>query len=395
MEFNRALSPFPFTIGKLNNISSPGYRDTDTFANILHRIAEYIAEQQIPEIQEIMNKCLEEFQKGVTNAENTVIASKEEWQQLFDTFMGNVTAEIKRLNDESISEMVEDPKTLTGIALRLHFADKAVQTLTETGRLSQSNLDTRYTNKTSNDITVAGINTEIGKSNTEIGLLKTRATNLETWKGTATTDISAKIPLTQRATASGVATLDTTTRIPSDQLRETSKRGTYLARPAANTVPNGYTYHAYDVMESYISDGAGWFLTNYGGIFGTAKILNKFESRNNGPIVGGLDVPGMNVTFTAGSRPIEIALSATLSNTFGNCMTTAAVMVDGVFANLFLKSWQGAIAEKWMSVSGERIQSYAPGSVHTAKVQLWWDDNSGSGAKALMDAHSTLTIRSV
>lgn len=386
MVINRQITPFPHLMGQLNGISPLTYRDGATFLKTLEELIRFIQEGQTPEIQAILDKAFEDFQKGITNAENTIIKSKLEWQQFFDDFIAHFQDEIKLLNDQVISDLADNPTTKTGSSLRHLFADKSIQTLVETGRLSQLVMDAQYANKTDTTNSLTTTNNNVSGIGTRVGAL-------ETWRGTATTDIAAKIPSAQRAAANGVATLDSTTRIPNNQLRETSSRGTYLNRPAANTVPNGYTYHAYDVMESYISDGLGWFITSHGGIFSTVKLGQSFSTTNNGPIVGGADVPGMSITFTAGGQPIEFDLSVTLANSAGNAMTTAAVMVDGSFIGLFAKAYQYSPAEKWLSVNVSRVKSFTPGSVHTAKVQLWWDDNTGGSARAIMDANSTFTIK--
>lgn len=51
--------------------------------------------------------------------------------------------------------------------------------------------------------------------------------------------------------------------------------GTYLTRPAANAVPPGSTYFAYDALGTWLSDGSQWFLIAQRPAFGAASILGQ------------------------------------------------------------------------------------------------------------------------
>jgi len=51
--------------------------------------------------------------------------------------------------------------------------------------------------------------------------------------------------------------------------------GTYLSRPAANTVPIGSTYFAIDALGTWLSDGTQWILIDQRPAFGAASILNS------------------------------------------------------------------------------------------------------------------------
>jgi len=51
--------------------------------------------------------------------------------------------------------------------------------------------------------------------------------------------------------------------------------GTYLSRPAANAVPPGTVYFAYDALGTWLSDGSQWLLIAQRPAFGAASILNS------------------------------------------------------------------------------------------------------------------------
>lgn len=114
--------PFPFIMQPLTQITPFSYRDGMTYAKTLEEFGWYLTESVIPEFNTKMDEILANFQAGITNAETTIINTKAEWQALFDAFMAAINEELAALNDAAVSELVNDPESLTGDALRDNFA---------------------------------------------------------------------------------------------------------------------------------------------------------------------------------------------------------------------------------------------------------------------------------
>jgi len=112
---------FPFNVGPLNNIQPFTYRDQTSHMAMLEKLRVYINDVLRPEFNDEMQRIIDKFQEGLTNAENTVTNSLADWTARFDQFMEDVTAEIALLNDEAVKDLLNDALSETGVAIRQLF----------------------------------------------------------------------------------------------------------------------------------------------------------------------------------------------------------------------------------------------------------------------------------
>lgn len=138
---------FPFRIKPLTNITPFTYRDGMTYLELLYSLRGYVTESLVPQFDNRMARIIAEFNAGIANAETTIIATREEWQAIFDAYTADVTASLMALNDAAMSELVNQPDSQTSNALEALFAPASLAELAETGRLSQLALDNAYAAK--------------------------------------------------------------------------------------------------------------------------------------------------------------------------------------------------------------------------------------------------------
>lgn len=371
------ITPYLNGIAPLTNVTPFTYRDGTTYLEVLQGLVDYVNTSLVGQVDDQLTGIITQLNTSLTAATTHFDTTAGTWTTQFNAYMVNVNASLQALNDHAMATLINAPASETAVALAALYGSKTVQdgitALTTTGRLSSATLAGQFST----------IQTQVDTLNTLVGTGRLSSTTLDG-------RFNALIPLTQKGAASGVATLGGDSLVPSVQLPAPSGRGTYLSRPAANTVRAGFTYNAYDVLETYYSDGTSWFLISHGGVFGSVQNGTKFDTGNYGPSVGGADVPGMAVTFTAGTQRVKATLAADLSNTFANAMTTAGLMLNGSFFGFFVNSWSDAIDSKWRShTKSMLLPPLTAGSVNTVKVQLWTAINSGG--HALMDGYDPVT----
>ena len=86
-----------------------------------------------------------------------------------------------------------------------------------------------------------------------------------------------------------------------------TKWGTFAARPAANTMPAGGLYFCTDTPDVFLSNGSAW--SAYGSSGQMLAYAESVPMVSNDSVTPGL-VNGFQVTFVAGSRPVEVVLNA-------------------------------------------------------------------------------------
>lgn len=121
MVFSNA-TPYPYTIQPLSNISPFTYRDGITYLEKLERMRQWLNDTLVPDFNAGIANAIAEFQTGIQNSVNDVIATRDEWDAFFNAFMANIEAELKALNDSAVGALVGDPVSVTGSALRKNFA---------------------------------------------------------------------------------------------------------------------------------------------------------------------------------------------------------------------------------------------------------------------------------
>ena len=153
---NTGLRPFPYIMTPLNNITPFTYRNGTQMLEILVKFEHYLTETLVPEFDKTINDAFKDFQAGLTNAENTIIANKEEWQASFDAFMADISNTLQGLNDQAMSDLIKNPTSKTSIELAKIYAKitsvntaiaavelrtTAIETILNTGRLSTTEIN--------------------------------------------------------------------------------------------------------------------------------------------------------------------------------------------------------------------------------------------------------------
>ena len=114
---------FPYIMRPLTNITPFTYEDGTTYLEILTLLDTYIRKMG-PDVDVKLKELFEEFQKGITNAENTIIKEREEWKKLFDDFMADIVVQLEALNDQAVANLVNRPESKLSGALNSKFVGK-------------------------------------------------------------------------------------------------------------------------------------------------------------------------------------------------------------------------------------------------------------------------------
>ncbi|WP_022886345.1 hypothetical protein [Glaciibacter superstes] len=163
--------------------------------------------------------------------------------------------------------------------------------------------------------------------------------------------------------------------------------GTYAARPAASTVPDGTIYYCTEIEEAYRSTGSAWVVVGHGGSeLGYAE-STAFFSTSTTTLV---DVPGLTITFKAGTRPVELRCDANVANENGVVETILSMRL-GATEKARIET-RGGGTDLWHSVSRRvRVSGLTPGASYVYKVQV----KSGTdaiGARVSGDATNPMGI---
>lgn len=155
---------------------------------------------------------------------------------------------------------------------------------------------------------------------------------------------------------------------------------TYASRPA----PTDYDrviFHATDVKESYVSDGATWTLLPSGG-----NELGYAETTVTFNVAAGAtaDVPGMSTTVTVGESDINVSFGGTMVMNFvaPGEYANLILYVDGVYTSQILVR---AIGDFILGTRSVRLSGFTPGSSHTFKLGL--QSIGGAGAQLAANAN--------
>lgn len=319
------LSAFPVLMSPVTNISPLTYRDASTFLEQLTQLSEWLEETLVPETNTALANAVTEMQAAISNAENTTTAALQEWNGRFDQYSADLSAQVAAVQDAAVKVMVENAAGPTGTAIRALIPD------------------------------LTPLNTSMTQAETDIDTLQTDVTELET----------GKVAVTEKGAANGVATLDAGSKIPNTQLPAPSGSGNLSARPAADTVPEGFTYYALDTRETYRRNGAAWVSVGKGGRLGSASIVTTFETTSTALV----DVTGLAVTFTAGSGIAKITLSGEASQTVNDGSVILVIEVNGEDSGHVPITFPTANTSSAFTRVVEKTTLIA-GNVYTAKVKM-------------------------
>ena len=130
------LTPFPYTMTPMVNISPLSYRDAMTYAAELENIKQYLGTTLPTDLDTRLDEYLTSYQEGIANAEATVDAAKTEWDTRYDAFIANFTDQVKLLNEAAVAGMVPagavHDALLTLIDAEIAVATAANHTYTDT-----------------------------------------------------------------------------------------------------------------------------------------------------------------------------------------------------------------------------------------------------------------------
>lgn len=107
MAFTKA-QPFPYEIGALTNISPLTYRDGHTYLEILEKLRRWLNETLVPDFNAGIDNAIDEFQKGIANAEARVVESEEMHKKLIAdaiTYINTNVADLTKYVDVSVEGM--------------------------------------------------------------------------------------------------------------------------------------------------------------------------------------------------------------------------------------------------------------------------------------------------
>lgn len=104
------------------------------------------------------------------------------------------------------------------------------------------------------------------------------------------------------------------------------------------------------------------------------------------------DVPGMQVTFVAGTRPLAVTLEAMLTDDTAGQEVRALILLDGTQIGFI--AYTPTVANRWGTLSRTvRLPQMPAGSTHTIRVQV---GRSGSTGTAMfggdVQSPSSLTV---
>lgn len=92
-----AVYPFPWKILPMANISGMTYQDAATFVTELETLKSFVNESLIKDVNDVFADAAAQYQAGVTNAENAMLA-----------FIANFTDELKTINNNAVTGMLNE-----------------------------------------------------------------------------------------------------------------------------------------------------------------------------------------------------------------------------------------------------------------------------------------------
>ena len=102
------LEPFPYHKGEL-------------YVELLDRLAKYVTDQLHPNLRETVEHMVEELEQILALQHNKYVEGIQDFQRIHDAFMEDVNSALMALNDNAVSDLVEDPGTALGKSLREIF----------------------------------------------------------------------------------------------------------------------------------------------------------------------------------------------------------------------------------------------------------------------------------
>ena len=99
------LEPFPYHKGEL-------------YVELLDRLAKYVTNQLHPNLRETVEEMVEELEQILALQHGKYVEGIQDFQRIHDAFMTDVNSALMALNDNAVSDLVEDPGSRLGQTIR-------------------------------------------------------------------------------------------------------------------------------------------------------------------------------------------------------------------------------------------------------------------------------------
>lgn len=159
------ITGFPLNINPLNNITPFTYRDGLTYLEVLESFRCYINDSLIPQLEAndvALNDAWADEVTAMIDAVNLALttqatgvneALEAQIIQFNEALSNAMTASVQ---DPIVSAIMEDDDSDTRGVTDALYASKATQTVVESGRLTEANLDNDYASKTTQNTVESG-----------------------------------------------------------------------------------------------------------------------------------------------------------------------------------------------------------------------------------------------
>ena len=365
--------PYPFRLPSLTNITPFTYRDGATYLTILEGLSVYITDTfgpsvdgTIAELATAIETAIDEVQRRVDLINNKtggidiqrVMLAQNYSLTIDPAYPSNLPITFMFTQDNAGGRTVALPPVVDGVPV-INPAANSVSTFTlvpsGNGRWYVSQLpQTRAAfdaavsalllpplEALQEDLSVltAGVDAETDVLTAGLAAVNSRADDLDTTKARNST-------------------------------------GTYAQRPAPGARRNGDQYHATDTNETYMLVNGTWKVTSPPGLLGayiSTSVIQRLPS--SGTDTDWADAPNFSVTFTAGERPVELAISGNIATGYANTTGRVSVWLSGAIR--MESKTPITKADNWYSFDRSCIlYGLTPGTQYTAQVRVAPDNST-------------------
>ena len=95
------LEPFPYHKGEL-------------YVELLDRLAKYVTQQLHPNLRETVEHVVEEMEHVIADTHAKYVDGIQDFQRIHDAFMTDVNSALMALNDQAVTDLVQDPGSALG-----------------------------------------------------------------------------------------------------------------------------------------------------------------------------------------------------------------------------------------------------------------------------------------
>lgn len=362
----------------LDNVTPFTYRDGFTYASKLEAMQSYLCLTLVPEIDKILTDQNEHFDEEIlllVNTVNSALAANQAWTEAeigeLQTYVDNTVASIINdsvdANDPVVTALINNLSSTTRTALDATYqakgtvSDTAVAALLASATATRIAMDARYMEDgTASDGATAGlVNNAASATRAALDALYLVATSAAQQSAVD----GRVLALINDAAASTNKVYSSSKTVA--LIKDKTLRGTYAARPAPGTVPDGTVYICTDIPEQYITVAGAWSVFGSGGNeLGYAQITTTISTSSTSPSA----IAGLTIPFKAGERPIMVEIFAKMRNSVQDTITSVRVLLDGV--QIMEIAHDAMFAAGYVTMmSRARKSGLVPGSDHTITVQ--------------------------